>query len=280
MLVISVDPVALSIGPFQVRWYGIMVALAVATLLLITLREGQRRGVAQDMMYSLFLWGIIGGFIFSRLVHVIDYLVTHPGEPIEIFSFAGMALYGAIGGALLGSWLYTKVKRISWSSLSNMGDAVAVGAPLAQAIGRIGCTINGCCFGKPSPFKAFPGAVVYTPRDTIPPMYWNVPLYPAQIYFFLWNLIVFAILWQLRHKLRAQGSLFLLYLCLYATGDFGLRFLRVNDPFLWKFHQGQVISLIILLVGVPLLILKIRGYRERALMEVAEARQREQNPED
>lgn len=264
MLIISLDPVAFAIGPFQVRWYGITVALAVVSLLLVTLREAQRRNVTQDI-YSLFLWGIVGGFVFSRLVHIVDYLITHPGEPIEIFSFAGMALYGAIGGALFGAWLYTRVKRIPWSSLANMGDAIAVGAPLAQAIGRIGCTINGCCFGKPSPFQTFPGAVVYTPRDTLPVEYWGVPLYPAQIYFFLWNLIVFAVLWRLRDKFKAQGALFFLYLCLYAIGDFGLRFFRVNEPFLWKFHQGQVISLTILVVVVPLFIIKLRRSRKQAL---------------
>jgi phosphatidylglycerol:prolipoprotein diacylglycerol transferase len=263
VLTISIDPVAVAIGPFEIRWYGIMVALAVTVLLLSTLREARRLNITHDI-YSLFLYGIVGGFILSRLVHVIDYLVTHPGEHIEILNFSGMALYGAIGGGVLGAWVYTRVKKIPWSSLADMGDAIAVGAPLAQAIGRIGCTINGCCFGKPSPFQTFPGAIFYTPRDTIPPEYWEVPLYPAQIYFFLWNLIVFAILWRFRYSIKPKGSLFLLYLCLYAGGDFGLRFFRVNEPFLWIFHQGQVISLLVLLVATPLLITKRRHHKKQA----------------
>jgi phosphatidylglycerol:prolipoprotein diacylglycerol transferase len=261
MLTIGIDPVAFTIGPFTVRWYGIMVALAIIALLAMTFREIKRLGISQDIVCSLFLWGIIGGVIMSRLVHVVDYLVTHPGEPIQIIGFAGLALYGAIGGALLGAWLYTKVKKIPWSSLAGVGDAIAVGAPLAQAIGRVGCTINGCCYGKPSPFSSFPGAVIYTPRDTIPSQYLGVPLYPAQIYLLVWNLIVFAVVWRFRGRLKPQGSLFFLYLCLYAVGDFGLRFFRVNEPFLLGLHQGQVISLAILVIAVPWLIIRIHKFQ-------------------
>ncbi len=261
MLTISINPIAFTIGSLTVRWYGITVALAVIALLAMTLRETKRLGISRDIIYNLFLWGIIGGFIASRLVHVIDHVVTHPEEPIQIIGFAGLSLYGAIIGALLAVWVYMKVRRIPFSSLAGVGDAIAVGAPLAQAIGRVGCAINGCCHGKLSPFQSFPGAVLYTPRDVIPVQYWGVPLYPAQIYFLLWNLIVFAIVWQLRDRLKPQGSLFFLYLCLYAAGDFGLRFFRVNEPFLLGLHQGQVISLAILVIAVPWLIIRMRRFQ-------------------
>lgn len=104
MFTIDIDPVAFTIGPLAVRWYGIMVALAVVALLAMTSREAKRLGISQDTVYSLFLWGIIGGLIVSRLVHVIDHVVTHPGEPIQLISFAGLSLLGAIGGALLGGY--------------------------------------------------------------------------------------------------------------------------------------------------------------------------------
>jgi len=261
MITISIDPVAFDLGPLVIRWYGITIALAVIAALVITFRETRKLGISQDFVLNLFLWSIIGGFIGGRLVHIIDYWSYYAANPREIIGFAGLALYGTIFGTLIAVWLYMRVKKTPFSSLAGVGDSVAVGAPLAQAIGRIGCTINGCCFGKPSPFSSFPGAIVYTARDTIPPEYWGVPLYPTQIYFLVWNLIVFTVIWRLRGRLKPQGSLFFLYLCLYAAGDFGLRFFRVNEPFLLGLHQGQVISLAILVVAVPWLIIRIRRFR-------------------
>ena len=246
-----------------------MVALAIIALLAMTLRETKRLGISQDTIYNLFLWGIIGGLIGARLIHVIDHVIINWGyyrlNPGDIFAyivgFAGLALYGAIIGALLGVWIYMRVKRVPFSSLAGVGDSIAVGTPLAQAIGRIGCTLNGCCYGKLSPFSSFPGAVIYTPRDSIPSQYWGVPLYPTQIYFLLWNLIVFAVVWKLRGRLKPQGSLFFLYLSLYTAGDFGLRFFRVNEPFFIGLQQGQLISLAILVIAVPWLIIRMRRFR-------------------
>jgi phosphatidylglycerol:prolipoprotein diacylglycerol transferase len=274
MLIIGIDPIAFSIGPLTVRWYGITVALAVIALLAITFRELRRLGIASDILYGLFPCGIVGAIIGARLVHVVDYWDYYLGHPGEIIGFAGLSLYGAVIGAIVAALVYMVVTKTSFSRLPVLGDAAAVGAPLAQAIGRVGCTINGCCFGKPSPFQSFPGAVVYTSRDTIP-RYWDglrlyqdgmtVPLYPAQIYFLFWNLIVFAVIWRLRDRLKPEGSLVLLYLCLYAAGDFGLRFFRLNEPFLFGLHQGQVISLVIFVGALSLLVTRMRKFRKRAL---------------
>ncbi|MCK4263133.1 MAG: prolipoprotein diacylglyceryl transferase [Dehalococcoidia bacterium] len=260
MFTIGVDPVAFTIGSYPVRWYGIMVAVAVATLLVIFSREAKRRSISEDFVYNIFLWGVVGGLVMSRVVHVVDYLVTHPGEPMQILNFSGLGLYGAILGAVLGVWVYCRVRKIPWSNMAVVGDAVAVGGPLAQAIGRLGCTINGCCYGRPS---SLPWAVVYTHPQSFCGLK-GVPLHPTQVYFLLWNLVVFAVVWRMRSWTKPQGCLFLLYLCLYCVGDFALRFFRVNDPFLLGLQQGQVISVAVLSVALALFILKIRRVREMA----------------
>jgi phosphatidylglycerol---prolipoprotein diacylglyceryl transferase len=236
-----------------------MVALAVVVLLAIMIRGMDKLGVPRDIFYNFFLWSVVGGLIGARLVHVIDHIVNnwdyysvHPGEVGEyIFGFAGLALYGAIIGAILAILIYARVRKVPFSNLIGVFDCLAVAAPVAQAIGRVGCIINGCCYGTPS---SIPWSFIYTHPDSACSLL-GVPLHPAQLYFFLWNLIVFAIIRNLQGKLKPQGSLFLLYLCLYSAGDFALRFFRDNEIICCGLQQGQHISLAILILALSLLIL-------------------------
>ena len=258
MITININPVAFSIGAFEVRWYGIMVVLAVVALIAIALREAKRVGLAEEHIYSVGLWGIIGGIIVSRLLHVIDkwgYYMAHPGQ---IIGFEGLTVYGAVLGALLAVLIYCWVKKNSFWLL---GDVIAPGAILGQAIGRIGCLMNGCCYGLPT---SLPWGVVYTNPGSYCPL--DETFQPTQIYHLIWNLIGFGILWSLRRRLKPQGSLFLLYLALYAAGDLSIRFVRVGEPFrsgmFFNMQQAQLIGIIILLVTVPWLI--FRMWRARA----------------
>jgi phosphatidylglycerol---prolipoprotein diacylglyceryl transferase len=258
MITININPVAFSIGAFEVRWYGIMVVLAVVAVIAIALREAKRVGLAEEHIYSVGLWGIIGGIIVSRLLHVIDkwgYYMAHPGQ---IIGFEGLTVYGAVLGALLAVLIYCWVKKISFWLL---GDVIAPGAILGQAIGRIGCLMNGCCYGLPT---SLPWGVVYTNPGSYCPL--DETFQPTQIYHLIWNLIGFGILWSLRRRLKPQGSLFLLYLALYAAGDLSIRFVRVGEPFrsgmFFNMQQAQLIGIIILLVTVPWLI--FRMWRARA----------------
>jgi phosphatidylglycerol:prolipoprotein diacylglycerol transferase len=184
-------------------------------------------------------------------------------------------------GIVVAALIYMRVTRMRFSTLLTIGDAVAFGTPLALAIGRIGCTINGCCSGQPSPFQFFPGAVIYTPRDTIPPEYWGVPLYPTQIYHLLWNLIVFAVVWRLRGKFKPEGGLLFFFFCLFAAGDFGIRFLRTDEPVLWGLRQAQILDLAIVAIFLPWLIIRIRRFQKQALVtELANEAAQEQSHED
>ncbi|MBE0430869.1 MAG: prolipoprotein diacylglyceryl transferase [Dehalococcoidia bacterium] len=269
MLTISVDPVAFTIGSMEVRWYGIMVALAVATLLAVMVREGKRIGITTDL-YSIFLVGIIGGVVGGRAAHVIHHWEYYAEYPQRIIGFAGLAQNGMIVGVIVAALIYMWATKMRFSALLKMGDALAVGAPLALAVARIGCTLNGCCHGKPSPFQYFPGAVIYTARDAIP-RFWNgislyqngltVPLYPTQIYHIWLNLVLFAIIWRLRDRFKPTGGLVFFYFSIQAATDFALRFLRVSDPVVLNLEQGQLLSLGILAVFLPWFIIRIRRYR-------------------
>ena len=262
MLTISIDPVAFSIGALEVRWYGIMVAVAVIALLAITFHELKRRGTPEGTIFNLLFWGVVGGAIGGKLVYLIGYWQINGFDPSEILSPYGWALHGTIIGVVLAGAIYWSVRtgKISLQELLGLGDAVAPGAPLAQAIGRVGCTLNGCCWGSPT---SLPWAVVYTHRDSFCGLK-GILIHPAQIYFVLWNLVVFAVVWRLRNRLKPEGSLFLVYLSLYCAGDFVLRFFRDDPSVLGALGEGQIISLVILAIALPLLVIRMRWFRKKA----------------
>jgi len=289
MLTISIDPVAFTIGSLTVRWYGIVVAVAVLILLAIMLKEAKRLGITRDL-YSLSLWCIIGGYIGARLAYVIYDWEHFVANPREIIGFAGLAQNGMVIGVIAAALIYMRVTRMRFPTLLSIGDAVAVGMPLALGIGRIACTINGCCSGKLSPFQYFPAAVTYAPRPpgTLPQdwyhlssQYLGVPIYPTQIYHLLWGLIVFAIVWRLRGKFKPEGCFAFFCFCVFAAGDFGIRFFRIGEPLLWGLYQAQVLDLAILVVFLPWLIIRMRRFKKQSLVtELANGADQEQSLED
>ncbi|UCD21530.1 MAG: prolipoprotein diacylglyceryl transferase [Chloroflexota bacterium] len=281
MLNISVDPIAFTIGSLEIRWYGIMAAIGVAALLVIMLREVKRRGISSDI-YSIFLWGVIGGVIGGRLSYVVYYWDQFRANPLDIFGFAGLAQMGMIIGIIVAALIYMAVTKMRFSTLLSIGDVFIVGALLALAMGRIGCTLNGCCYGQPSPFDFFPLAVTYSARNTMAPEFWGVPLYPTQIYHVLWNLIVFGIIWRFRDTFKPEGGLLFFGLSVYAIGDLALRFLRAGrEPLLWGIDNAQYVDLAILVIFLPWLIYKLRRYKKQSLATVSASEDElGQNPED
>ena len=250
MITISVNPI-LTIGPISVRWYGIMVALAVLTVVLWTLWQASKKGnVSYDTVLTAALVGIPSGVIFAKLLHVIDlwqYYIQNPGQ---IISGAGLTAWGAVLGAALGIWIYSKVSRLQFGYLA---DLIAPGIILAQAVGRVGCTINGCCYGLPT---SLPWGVVYTHPDSL--AFGTGVVHPTQVYEIIFNLLAFGLLFTLRGRLKPDGSLFLIYLSLYSSWRLGIDFVREGTPFLFGLHQAQVIAIIVLAIAIPILAYRTR----------------------
>jgi len=252
MITISIDPIAFTIGPLEIRWYGIFIALAILTVVLWTAWQVKRgANITYDTVFTAALVGIPSGLVLARLPHVIDNWEYYGRYPGEIIGGGGLTAYGAVLGATIGIWVYSRFSRMNFGYFA---DVVAPGIILAQAVGRVGCLLNGCCYGMET---LLPWRIVYTHPDSFCPV--GVEVHPAQVYEILWNLLVFGILLRLKGHLRPDGSIYLVYISLYSVYRLGTDFLREGTPFLFGLHQAQVIAIIVLAIAVPLLVLRTMG---------------------
>jgi len=254
----GVDPVIIRFGPLTLSWYGLMVALAVITVVGWVAWQAKKTGsIDSDTIFTGAVIGIPSGIIFSKLLHVIDqwrYYLQYPGR---IISGEGLTIWGAVIGATLGVWAYSRISRRFRFTL--LGDLIAPGIILAQAIGRIGCTLNGCCYGIESHAWY---AVIYTNPHSYAPV--GIPVLPTQVFEIFYDLALFGVLLSLKGKLKPEGSLFLVYFALYGAWRFGIEFIREGTPFIFGMHQAQFIGLVVMLVTIPLIIWRTRWIKQPA----------------
>ncbi len=251
MITIGIDPILISLGPFSVSWHSLFMTVAIVVGVWLPVRLAARAGLSVEPLYSLALWGVPGGIIGARLVHVIDYWSYYSANPGAILAFweGGLALWGGILGGTLTAVIFTRIRGFP---IGGYADLAALGLILAQAIGRIGDVING---EHISTTTGLPWGVVYTHPNS--PAYGLSPTHPAVGYELLMDLLIFGILWKLRGRVQPSGTLFLLYLIIYSTGRFFLSFLRLDsNTVLLSLNQAQWISILVLAVALPLLILQ------------------------
>ena len=247
MIEIGIDPVAIAIGSVEIRWYGIMIGLGVLVLVLWAIWQVKKdEFLPLETVITLAIVGIPSGIIFSRLLHVIDRWEFYSHYPGQIIGGEGLTIYGAILGAVLGTWIYSKFRPFNYGYGA---DLVAPGIILAQAIGRIGCTINGCCYGTAT---SLPWAIGYTHPNSVG--FGASGVHPTQVYEIIFLLILFGIIMLLKGRLKPDGSLFLVYLGGYSLWRFGIDFIREGTSFFFGLHQAQVIGIIVIIVAVIILV--------------------------
>ncbi|MFC2020196.1 prolipoprotein diacylglyceryl transferase [Chloroflexota bacterium] len=267
MIEININPVVF----WNVRWYGILIASGIGLLILwVSWQIKKCARISYDTFFTAALVGIPSGVVVARLLHVIDNIIVaklHPElalagrvidytqYPERILGGAGLSIYGAILGATLGIWIYSRFSELDFGYFT---DLLAPGVIIAQVMGRLGCLVNGCCPGAQT---SVPWAIIYTHPGSLGPP--SVPTHPSPVYEIIYLLISLGIVLWLRGRLKPDGSLFLVYLGLYALWRLGSDFLRVGTPFLFSLHQAQVIAIIVLVITVPLLIKKTRWVKTK-----------------
>ena len=195
MIEIGIDPVAF----LNIRWYGIFIALAIIWIISWVgwqIRKGAK--ISYETLFTAVLVGIPSGIVFARMLHVIDLWDYYSQNLGQIIGGGGLTAYGAILGAALGIWIYSKFSKLNFGYFA---DLVAPAVIIAQAvIGRIGCTINGCCYGVET---SLPWGIVYTHPDSLG--YGAGVVHPTQVYELIFGLIVFGILLKLRGRFKPDG---------------------------------------------------------------------------
>ena len=252
----SIDPVALSIGPLQMHWYGLMYVFAFLTGWLLGRFRASRPWSAwtAGMVDDFVTWAMLGVILGARLGYVLFYdLSAYLADPVEIFRVwnGGMSFHGGLVGVVTASWIWG---RRHGMGLLDMLDFVAPLVPAGLFFGRIGNFINGELWGRETDSflgMVFPGAG-------------PVPRHPSQLYEAgLEGVLLFLILWIYSSKPRPRGAVAGLFGVLYAVFRMGVEFFRVPDAqlgylFAGWVTMGQILCLPLLAAG---LWLPLRAYR-------------------
>ena len=214
-------PVLLQFGNFELRSYGVIVALSFAIALWMSSKEAERKGLDPKLIQDFGVYALFGGIVGARIYFVLfsepAYFLQHPWEILAVWH-GGIGIIGSLlGGAVVALW-YCRKKEISFLKLS---DTLVPGIALGQTIGQFACLLNGDSYGRPTDL---PWAITYTDRRSLAPL--NVPLHPIEIYEMAAYFLVFLVVWNIRKKYRTDGFALFAYLSAYGLARFVVEFFR------------------------------------------------------
>jgi len=231
----QIDPVAFSLGPLAVRWYGLMYLAGFGAGWVLGLSR-IKRGLApvtrvqfDDLLFLAVLGVILGGRLGYVLFYKPAYYASHPLEVFAVWQ-GGMSFHGGLLGVMLAMAFAARRHRIDWLRLM---DFVAPLVPLGIAAGRLGNFINGELWGRPTDL---PWGMVFRGAG-------ELPRHPSQLYqFALEGLTLFALLWWFSAKPRPRGQVSALFLLGYGALRFIAEFGREPDAFLGYLALGMTMG--------------------------------------
>ena len=233
------DRVAFTIFGIDVMWYGVLIATGMLIGIALAIREAKRVGISEDDVLNIAIIAIPVAIICARLYYVIfswDYYSQNPGEIFNIRG-GGLAIHGGLIGGILTGFIYAKVKKLDFFKTA---DAVMVGMPLAQAIGRWGNFINGEAHGGPT---SLPWGIMVD----------GVKVHPTFLYESIWDFGIFLfIMFYMRKKKTYEGEVIVSYITLYSIGRFFIEGLRTDSLMFGPIRMAQFVSLVGVVGGLVL----------------------------
>ncbi|MFW6119572.1 MAG: prolipoprotein diacylglyceryl transferase [Petrotogales bacterium] len=250
-----VSPIIFAFGPFEVRWYGVFIALGIVIAYLMGRKLALREGIDEDHLIELVFLGIIFGIIGARLYYVLFNLSYYIKNPIEIFKIwsGGLAIHGAIFFALLVGFIYVRLRKKANMKFLQMTDIFTAVLPFAQALGRWGNFMNYEAYGKPTelPWKMFVPLVNRMPGYTQYEYF-----HPTFLYESLWDFMVFGVLiWFFMKGRKKYGEVTGMYMIIYSIGRFFIERLRLDSLYIGELRTAQVVSVILIIAGITIFIL-------------------------
>lgn len=237
MIPATIDPVAFSLGPLQIHWYGIIMGTAAVIGLYLATGEAKRRGIDPDLLLDMMIWVLPAAIVGARLYYVLfewEYYMIHPEDIIAVWK-GGLAIHGGLIGAMIAGYLFVRKHKLSFLE---MADIVAPSIILGQAIGRWGNFINQEAHGG-EVSRAFLENL-HLPDWLIEQMNIHGAYYhPTFLYESIWNLAGFLLLIGLRRVNVKRGEIFFTYLVWYSLGRFFIEGLRTDSL---AFEGGRVVA--------------------------------------
>ena len=212
-------PILFRIGPFELYTYGAFLAVAFLAAIYLAIREANRVGLPTELIADVGIVVILSSIVGARLFYIVfydlQYTLEHPGELLKLRQ-TGLVFYGGLVFAVACSLIYGRLKR---APLRLGLDVAAPSIAIGQTIGRIGCLMSGCCYGKPS---LRPWAVKFPHLEHL--------RHPTQIYEAVGVFGIFLLLMWFRKRKTVNGQVIWLYVALYAVLRFVLEFFRGDNP--------------------------------------------------
>ncbi len=238
----SPGPIFFSWGALTLRWYGLLISLAVLLGLILARYLAQRRGIPPQFMSDLLIWLLVGSLPMARLYYVVFQWEHYQNGPWwKVFAIwqGGIAIHGALLGGGVALYLFARQKQLPFRVLA---DCIVPSVILGQAIGRWGNFFNNEAYGR----ALAPDSPLWIQLQ-LPD---GSRVHPTFLYESLWNLGLFVILLSLSHRRNPPaGSLLGLYLVGYSLGRFWIEGLRTDSLMLGPLRVAQVVSVLLMGVG-------------------------------
>ncbi len=249
----NINPVAFSLFGLEVRWYALIITFGIICGTLFAIWEAKRVGLTTDNILDIVLIGIPSAVLCARIYYVAfewSYYKEHLDEIFSIWN-GGIAIYGAIIGCFISTYIYCKIKNVS---LGKMFDIGSFGLLIGQAIGRWGNFVNAEAHGDATdlPWRMYIESI-------------GKAVHPTFLYESLWNVIGFVILFLYRKKKQFDGEILLMYITWYGVGRAIIEGMRTDSLYIGNtgIRTSQVLAIVSATACIIILaVKKIKLYRK------------------